>query len=136
VRGGLVGVAVLEWRCGFLEGGAPSPPWMPAAGAAAPHESRTTQPRRWRAPRKHIIPNYVVYWTFEPQQGVFASREFLFAAWRGGRCSSAPEPSCIEQTASAPTSGALLMCPFFAERPPIAVGIKGPMNFWVWYNSK
>jgi hypothetical protein len=25
------------------------------------------------------------------------------------------------------------MCPFLAERPPIAVGIKGPMNFWVWY---
>ena len=23
----------------------------------------------------------------------------------------------------------------FAERPPIAVGIKGPMNFWVWYET-
>jgi hypothetical protein len=28
-----------------------------------------------------------------------------------------------------------MMCPFFAERPPIAVGIKGPMTFWVWYES-
>jgi hypothetical protein len=25
---------------------------------------------------------------------------------------------------------------FFAERPPIAVGIKGPMNFWIWYHTK
>jgi hypothetical protein len=80
-----------------------------------------------------LIPNYVVYWTFEPHQGVLASRESLFAALRGGRCSSAPEPSWIDQTASAPTSGALLMFPFLAERPPSAVGIKGPMNFWVWY---
>ncbi len=39
----------------------------------------------------------------------------------------------MDQTASAPTSGALLLYPFFAERPHIAVGIKGPMNFWIWY---
>jgi hypothetical protein len=82
-----------------------------------------------------LMPNYVVSWTFESQQGVLASREFLFAAWRGGRCSSAPESSWIDQTASAPTSGALLMCPFFAERTPIAIGIKGPMNFRVWYEA-
>jgi hypothetical protein len=56
-----------------------------------------------------LIPNYVVSWTFESQQGVLASWESLFAALRGGRCSSAPEPSLIEQTASAPTSGALLI---------------------------
>jgi hypothetical protein len=42
----------------------------------------------------------------------------------------------MDQTASAPTSGALLMYPFFAERPHIAVGIKGPMNFWIWYDTK
>jgi hypothetical protein len=83
-----------------------------------------------------IIPNYVVFWAFESQQGVLASREFLFAALRGGRCSSAPESSWIEQTASAPTSGALLMCPFFAERTPIAIDIKGPMNFRVWYHPR
>ncbi len=87
-------------------------------------------------PALGIIPNFVVYWTFEPQQRVLAPRESFFAALRGGRCLSAPEPSCIEQTASAPTSGALLMCPFLAERPPSAVGIKGPMNFWVWHNTK
>jgi hypothetical protein len=83
-----------------------------------------------------IIPNYVVFWTFDFQQGVLASPEFLFAALRGGRCLSAPEPSWIDQTASAPTSGALLMCPFFAGRPHIAVGIKGPMNLWIWYHTK
>jgi hypothetical protein len=44
--------------------------------------------------------------------------------------------SWIEQNASAPTSGALLMCPFFAERPPIAVGIKGSINFQVLYHTK
>jgi hypothetical protein len=75
----------------------------------------------------------VVFWTFDFQQGVLALQEFLFAALRGGRCSSAPESSWMGQTASAPTSGALLMYPFFAERPHIAVGIKGPMNFWIWY---
>jgi len=75
----------------------------------------------------------VVFWTFDFQQGVLASQEFPFAALRGGRCSSAPESSWMDQTASAPTSGALLMYPFFAGRPPIAVGIKGPMNFWIWY---
>jgi hypothetical protein len=77
----------------------------------------------------------VVFWTFDFQQGVLASQEFLFAALRGGRCSSAPESSWMDQTASAPTSGALLMYPFFAERPHIAVGIKGPMNFWIWYQA-
>jgi hypothetical protein len=78
----------------------------------------------------------VVFWTFDFQQGVLALQEFLFAALRGGRCSSAPKSSWMGQTASAPTSGALLMYPFFAERPHIAVGIKGPMNFWIWYEGR
>jgi hypothetical protein len=85
--------------------------------------------------KSEIIPNYVVSWTFDFQQGVLASQDFLFAALRGGRCSSAPESSWMDQTVSAPTSGALLMYPFFAGRPHIAVGIKGPMNFWIWYQA-
>jgi hypothetical protein len=63
-------------------------------------------------PGVQVIPNYVVFWTFDFQQGVLASQEFPFAALRGGRCSSAPESSWMDQTASAPTSGALLMYPF------------------------
>jgi hypothetical protein len=42
-------------------------------------------PTAARTARRGFIPNYVVLWSFDFQQGVLASQEFPFAALRGGR---------------------------------------------------